>query len=156
MPLGNLHADTLVGWENPVSLPIEDIDENLIGIANADSFLEYLKSETSEEICDKYGETVYDLCRNAAAWMLRQMIHLFTIEEVAPLTLVGDGFFRGHDHTWLIFDGYIIDLTLAQFIETDRVVCIPLDKAEKVGYQCDNLTDVEAWINLQMDETLYG
>jgi len=79
-------------------------------------------------ITDNYGEDVYQLCNNAVAWMIIKLQGTsdYYCAEVCR------GEFEGRDHTWMKFNGYYIDLTLAQFIEAPRIAITRV--TEKNGY----------------------
>lgn len=91
----------------------------------------------------EYHNDVYELCKNAVAYMLlkiRDTLFLYQVEVV-------EGSFKGKHHAWLRAGKYYVDLTLAQFIpEAPKLVVLHEDTAKKRGYVPEEESDPMEWV----------
>ena len=123
-----------------------DVEEELYELISPEDFSEYI-CELNEKVVTDYPSAVYKECRNAVAWIIRELKDTFYIHDIK----VNEGTFQGKDHCWISVGDYNIDLTLAQFIECPKFAVSLVENNSKIGYFVEQNLSVYDWVRQQKD-----
>ena len=101
---------------------INDDDTEMIKMGfSTDMMLgEFLRVGLIDSISDDYGENVYDMCNNTTAMFGTHLIRVYG-NMVETLQVQEGVFGMIGNHTWLLLEDTIIDLSLAQFIKAPKI-----------------------------------
>jgi hypothetical protein len=113
---------------------------------NPDKFIEdMLKLEELDYISGNYTEDCFHLCRNAVAWIYKQLSDEYYIDQFKII----EGYFDHKDHCWMQVGDYILDLTLAQFVKNAPKIAIT-KASNKLYNSCEVYEDVKEWLRTQL------